>query len=48
MKQTGRRFDAAAFYGGTNSEAYRYLGAVFFAGEGEWQEEEKTNEPSEV
>ena len=27
MKQTGRRFDAAAFYGGTNSEAYRYLGA---------------------
>lgn len=24
------------------------LGAVFFAGEGEWQEEEKTNEPSEV
>ena len=27
MKQTGRRFDTAAFYGGTNSEAYRYLGA---------------------
>ena len=27
MKQTGRRFDAAAFYSGTNSEAYRYLGA---------------------
>ena len=27
MKQTGRRFDAATFYGGTNSEAYRYLGA---------------------
>ena len=27
MKQTGRRFDAAAFYGGTNSGAYRYLGA---------------------
>ena len=27
MKQTGRRFDAAAFFGGTNSEAYRYLGA---------------------
>ena len=27
MRQTGRRFDAAAFYGGTNSEAYRYLGA---------------------
>ena len=27
MKQTSRRFDAAAFYGGTNSEAYRYLGA---------------------
>ena len=27
MKQNGRRFDAAAFYGGTNSEAYRYLGA---------------------
>lgn len=24
------------------------LGAVFFAGEGEWQEEEKTNEPPEV
>lgn len=24
------------------------LGAVFFAGQGEWQEEEKTNEPSEV
>ena len=24
------------------------LGAAFFAGEGEWQEEEKTNEPSEV
>ena len=27
MKQTGRRFDATAFYGGTNSGAYRYLGA---------------------
>ena len=27
MKQTGRRFDAAAFYSGTNSEVYRYLGA---------------------
>ncbi len=27
MNTTGRRFDAAAFYGGTNSEAYRYLGA---------------------
>ena len=24
------------------------VGAVFFAGEGEWQEEEKTNEPPEV
>ena len=27
MKQTGRRFDATAFYGGTDSEAYRFLGA---------------------
>ena len=27
MNKPGRRFDAAAFYGGTNSEAYRYLGA---------------------
>ena len=24
------------------------LGAVFFAGEGEWQKKEKTNEPPEV
>lgn len=27
MNTTVSRFDAAAFYGGTNSEAYRYLGA---------------------
>ena len=27
MKQTGRRFDATAFFGGTDSEAYRFLGA---------------------
>ncbi len=27
MKGTDTRFDAAAFFGGTNSEAYRYLGA---------------------
>ena len=27
MKGTDKRFDAGAFFGGTDSEAYRFLGA---------------------
>lgn len=35
MKETDTRFDAAAFFGGTSCEAYRYLGAHCTRREGE-------------
>ena len=35
MKGTDKRFDAGAFFGGTDSEAYRYLGAHCTRREGE-------------
>ena len=35
MKETDTRFDAAAFFGGTSCEAYRYLGAHCTCREGE-------------
>ena len=35
MKGTDKRFDAGAFFGGTDSEAYRFLGAHCTRREGE-------------